>query len=280
MHLYREKLRLQSGNASRKYARCFFRLLGGYDSRDSAKKALRDYFQHMTLTLGMHQGAAGGETSQKAAQEASHILMSSELPWQEFKGWDMFSLDHSDHFVIYERTGPVEYFSDTIDELHFQRGTGDDFPVACRPRGQKFACVRIAKLSASTYTDTAAAKKQRLFLKELSAFMELRAITRNKTDTIRYTQHLIAESQVSSYESAERGRLFAIPLFRWIHFNDDALARWDGKLQAAADDASINTEDADRTSEIKRLLVDSGLAPKCVRFPLLAFNTNARLVLR
>jgi hypothetical protein len=146
------------------------------------------------------------------------IMFLEELPWKSFSSWNTLPLEHSDHLVIFCRDAVIESLSATIDELHVSSNV-EDFPVACKLRDQKYACVQIGNLCRPGALDTTRLLQQPMFLKEISAFKQLMCTTRSRIDCMKYGKLLPKEAVHRNTQ------LCVVPLYTWIPINEDAVYR-------------------------------------------------------
>ncbi len=149
----------------RRAMNCYFRMSGVMmtmlDVKSSASEQMRHAF---TACLSSDSEIAQPE-----------IL----LDWHAFTTFENLNVAHSDFFIIYCRTTPIEFcsFTPRVNLLE------QEFPAEIRPLGQQYSCVRFAKIDMSNQAQILSRPK---YIQELGVFGEILGTSFSLSDCIRF----------------------------------------------------------------------------------------------
>ena len=109
---------------------------------------------HLRLSGAMPTSAQARECAAALVQHAAVNRSDGRIPvaepalaWQQFVGFEALPLQHSDYFIVYCRSAPVEYASVTprADFLAL------DFPAACKSAGRNFLLFTARSIAAPSH---------------------------------------------------------------------------------------------------------------------------------
>lgn len=231
VHFSVERCNRKLGNSSGRGVTTFVRFCGNMTSFGEAKDVADVILGSVYITL--------------LGRDPKSFSQTSKANWNLFTSFENIPLHHSDFFIVYCQSIPLEYaqFTSKVPMTQYS------FPFEEVVSDQQFACVRFNKIVISPYLHFNSKIANALLLQELSVMQSFLATSTTSSQSLRYALLETMEGRDIWYrmkkvcgwdqsatmlersgnfeETHQTTRLCVVPMFQWIPLRDNILCNYE-----------------------------------------------------